>query len=302
MAAKELVRPWLAEIVAVWLMGVVLLAIRPMLGWYTMRKLRRAGVSSVGNAVQSVMERVAARLRLARPVAVLQSTLVQTPIVLGYFRPAILLPVCVLSGLSPAQLESILAHELAHIRRHDYLVNVLQTVVETLFFYHPAVWWLSRQIRNERENCCDDVAMAALGSRADYGRALLAIEELRAAPAGLSLAVGGGSLLVRIRRIAGCEPAPSLVAGGSVLGVVLVSLVLVVAVIWRHGAGGGKAAGHRACRGQARDGCRDQDRGGCRHQQIVARSDGPAPGLREDTGAVPAVQDDLDPAFCHDEG
>ncbi len=120
------------------------------------------------------------------------------------------------TGLPEAQLELILAHELAHIRRHDYLVNLLQTLVETIFFYHPAVWWLSRQIRNERENCCDDVAMATVGSRADYGRALLAIEELRATSPSLSLAAHGGSLLARIRRIAGCEPAPRLAGGGSI--------------------------------------------------------------------------------------
>ena len=143
------------------------------------------------------------------------------------FARLVLLPLCVVTGLPAAQLELILAHELAHIRRHDYLVNLLQTLVETLFFYHPAVWWLSRQIRNERENCCDDVAMAIAGSRADYGRALLAIEELRAASTALSLAASGGSLLARIRRIAGCEPVPRVVGGGSILGIVLVSLAIV---------------------------------------------------------------------------
>ncbi len=220
------VQPWLPQIVLVWLAGVMVVAVRPMFSWYTVRRLRRVGISSVGGGVQGVLQRTAARLRLARTVQVLASTLVQTPVVLGYFRPVVLLPVCVLAGLSAAQLESILAHELAHIRRHDYLVNVLQTLVETLFFYHPAVWWLSRQIRNERENCCDDVAMAAVGSRAEYGRALLAIEELRAASTALSLAARGGSLLARIRRIAGCEPAPRVVGGGSVLGAVLASMAV----------------------------------------------------------------------------
>ena len=135
------------------------------------------------------------------------------------------------TGLPAAQLESILAHELAHIRRHDYLVNLLQTVVETLFFYHPAVWWLSRQIRNERENCCDDVALAAVGNRTDYGRALLAIEELRATSTALSLAARGGSLLARMRRIAGCEPAPR-IAGGGLLCVILVSIAVFAVVTW----------------------------------------------------------------------
>ena len=205
---KQCVQPWLTQIVLVWFAGVFLSAFRPLLGWYTVRRLRTVGVSPVPDAVHAVMDRVTKRLRLARAVELLQSALVKTPAVVGCFRPAILLPLCVVTRLPEAQLELILAHELAHIRRHDYLVNLLQTLVETLFFYHPAVWWLSRQIRNERENCCDDVAMATGGSRADYGRALLAVAELRAAVPGLSLAAGGGSLLARIRRIAGCEPAP----------------------------------------------------------------------------------------------
>ena len=130
----------------------------------------------------------------------------------------------VVTGLPESQLELILAHELAHIRRHDYLVNLLQTLVETLFFYHPAVWWLSRQIRHERENCCDDVAICLSGNRADYGRALLAIEEFARRRARTVLAAGGGWLLARIRRIAGCETTPR-----SAGGVVFAALVVPVA-------------------------------------------------------------------------
>jgi beta-lactamase regulating signal transducer with metallopeptidase domain len=229
---KTRVHPWLAQIVLVWLAGVMVVAVRPMLSWHTVRRLKRAGVSPVAGVVQSVLQRTAARLRLTRAVQVLESTLVHTPVVLGYFRPVILLPMCLLTDLPGAQLESILAHELAHIRRHDYLVNLLQAVVETLFFYHPAVWWLSRQIRNERENCCDDVAMATVGNRADYGRALLAIEELRARSTALSVAARGGSLLARIRRIAGHESAPSFAASGSILGLVLASIVIFGAATW----------------------------------------------------------------------
>jgi beta-lactamase regulating signal transducer with metallopeptidase domain len=232
-AVKSRVQPWLARVVLAWLAGVLVVAMRPLLSWYTVRRLRRVGVAAVAGPLDGMLEQMAARLRLDRAVDVLQSTLVKTPVVLGYFRPAILLPVCVVTGLPAGQLESILAHELAHIRRHDYLVNLLQTLVETLFFYHPAVWWLSRQIRNERENCCDDVAMAAVGSRADYGRALLAIERLRAAPAALSLGARGGSLLARIRRIAGCEPVPSVVGGVSVLGAILLSAAILGAATLR---------------------------------------------------------------------
>lgn len=228
------IRPWLPQIVMVWIVGVLVAALRPLIGLYAVRRLRTVGVLPVRDAVEAVLRRAACRLRLDRAVEVLQSTLVETPVVVGYFRPVILLPLSVVTGLPESQLESILTHELAHIRRGDYAINLLQTVVETMFFYHPAVWWLSRQIRNERENCCDDIAMASLGSRLEYGRALLAVEELRAAPPTLSLAAGGGSLLARVRRIAEGESAPRLAGGGSILilCVLVVSTVIFAAVTW----------------------------------------------------------------------
>ena len=226
------VQSWLPEIVLIWFAGVLVAALRPLLSWYTVGRLRAVGVSPVGDAVHAVVKRTAAKLGFARSIEVLQSTLVKAPVVVGYFCPAILLPLSVLTGLPESQLELILAHELAHIRRHDYLVNLFQTLFETLFFYHPGVWWLSRAIRNERENCCDDVAMAVLGSRADYGRALLAVEQLRASSTTLSLAASGGSLVNRIRRIAGCEPAPRLAGGGSILCILLISLAVFVGATW----------------------------------------------------------------------
>src|ERR687891_1536007 len=103
-----------------------------------------------------------------------------------------------MSGLSAQQLEAILAHELAHIRRHDYLVNLLQTLVETLLFYHPAVWWLSRRIRLEREHCCDDLAVSLCGDPYTYASALADLEQLRGSGQ-LVVAATGGSLLQRVR-------------------------------------------------------------------------------------------------------
>ena len=118
--------------------------------------------------------------------------------------------------------------ELAHIRRHDYLVNLLQTLVETVFFYHPAVWWLSRQIRNERENCCDDLAVGVVGSGVDYGRALLAVAELHRPSTALVLGVRGGSLLGRVRRILGREPSHHVLGGGMLVGVGLIVAAMLV--------------------------------------------------------------------------
>lgn len=117
-----------------------------------------------------------------------------------------LVPASALTGLSREQLEAIFAHELAHIRRYDALVNLVQTAVETLLFYHPAVWWVSAQIRAEREHCCDDVAVALCGNPLAYARALTALEGLRAAPK-LALAMSEGELLKRVRRIVGLPPA-----------------------------------------------------------------------------------------------
>lgn len=202
---EVVLRPWLGWIVVSWSLGVAVCSLRPLLGWHTLRRLKRVGVSPVSDDVQAVMHYVSERLSVRRTVRVLKSTLAQVPVVVGFLRPVVLLPVGLATGLPTEQLEAILAHELAHVRRHDFLVNLLQTLAETFFFYHPAVWWLSRQMRVERENCCDDLVVALLGNRVEYGRALLAIEELRGQSALLALGATDGSLLSRVSRIVGSQ-------------------------------------------------------------------------------------------------
>ena len=170
------------------------------------------------------------RLHIARRVRLLESTLVDVPTVIGWLKPVVLLPASALAGLTPQQLEAILAHELAHIRRHDYLVNLLQTLVETLLFYHPAVWWLSRRIRIERENCCDDLAVSLCGDpvrlREGAGRSRRAA---RRPPAHVScMAATGGSLLQRVRRLLGA-PSHAGRAPGWLAGSVAVLLMLGIA-------------------------------------------------------------------------
>ena len=158
----------------------------------------------------------------------LESALVDVPTVIGWMKPVILLPASALAGLSPAQLEAILAHELAHIRRHDYLVNLLQTLVETLLFYHPAVWWLSRRIRIERENCCDDLAVSLCGDPVAYAQALADLEELRGRGGQLVMAANGGSLVHRVRRLLGA-PSHAGRGPGWLAGSVAVLLMLGIA-------------------------------------------------------------------------
>ncbi|MBC7821782.1 MAG: M48 family metalloprotease, partial [Planctomycetaceae bacterium] len=190
--------PWL---VGMWLLGVVVLSLRLLVGWRVVQRLKRFAVVPAAEAWQLRSKDLATRLGISRTVKLVESALIEVPTVIGWLRPMILLPVSVLTNLTPQQLEAVLAHELAHIRRHDYLVNLLQTAIETLLFYHPAVWWLSRLIRSEREHCCDDLALSLCDSPVTYVSALAVMEELRASPA-LTMAASGGSLLNRIRRIA----------------------------------------------------------------------------------------------------
>lgn len=232
--AAIFLRPWLGWIVAAWSIGVVLCSLRPLFGWHTLRRLKRVGVSPASEPLLAAIRRVSERLRCRRAVSVLQSTLAQVPVVVGYFRPVILLPISLLTSLPAEQLEAVLAHELAHVRRHDFVVNLLQTLVETLFFYHPAVWWLSHQIRIEREHCCDDLVARVLNNRVEYGRALLAIEELRGRSSLLALGAADGSLLSRIRRIVGLgtERVANERSSPTLIGLLLFGVLCALSMTW----------------------------------------------------------------------
>ena len=194
---------WLPVFVSVWLAGVVLLTLRLFSGWLWVQRMKSHGARPAPEALQSAARRLMRQLHIGRGVRLLESTNVAVPTVIGWLKPVVLLPASALAGLAPSQMEAILAHELAHIRRHDYIVNLLQTVVETLLFYHPAVWWLSRRIRAEREHCCDDLAVSLCGDPVAYAAALAELEGLRSTTGDLVLAATGGSLLQRVRRLLG---------------------------------------------------------------------------------------------------
>jgi len=192
-------------VVCLWIGGVLLLSLRATGGWMRAQRLKRR-VLPASSEVQNMMTRLKQRLRIAAPVRFYASALVQVPTVIGWIRPYLLLPVTTLTGLSELQLEAILAHELAHIRRHDYLMNLLQTAIETVLFYHPAVWWVGKQMRIEREHCCDDIAVAVCGNAVEYAGALAELEHIRGRVAEPALAATGGELLGRIRRLLGQQP------------------------------------------------------------------------------------------------
>lgn len=193
--------PALPLIVVAWAIGVLALSSRTFMGWLGTRRLVRSGVAPVNTHLREMANRLRVRLRVRRMVQVLQSTRVAVPTLVGWLKPVILLPASVIAQLPAAQLEMILAHELAHVRRHDYLVNLLQIVIETLFFYHPAVRWMSRQVGQEREHCCDDIVVAQFGHPLVYARALASIEALKAPVMRPALAASGGDLFERVNRI-----------------------------------------------------------------------------------------------------
>jgi beta-lactamase regulating signal transducer with metallopeptidase domain len=190
----------LAIAVLSWLGGVAFFSVRLFGGWIVARRMSRHAVTPAALNIRRMAHDLSERLQIRRVVQVLESTAIAVPVMVGWLKPAIVLPVAALASLSPSQLEALLAHELAHVRRHDYLVNVLQSLAEALLFYHPAVWWMSRQVRAERELCCDDLAVGVC-DRLVYATALTDLAAL-AAP-GVALAATDGNLVQRIRRILG---------------------------------------------------------------------------------------------------
>ena len=213
-------------LVVAWLLGLLAMSLRLLGGLLYVQRLRRYRVRPLAAAWQERLAVLAARSGLRRPVALLESALVRVPLVVGHVRPVILLPLGAVAGLPPAYLEAILAHELAHVLRRDYLVNFLQTVAEAVFFYHPAVWFMASCVRTERENCCDDTATALVGGDPlRLARALTALAEwshsavVPAAPRLALAAVGRrGALLGRVRRLVLRRPAPPTLAEGLLAG------------------------------------------------------------------------------------
>lgn len=190
-------------IVSLWLIGVLLFLLRTLGGLLYVQRLKTRYVQPLPAIWQDRMQELASRLSLKRPVQLLESAQAGAPMVIGYLKPVILLPVGALAGLTPQQVEAILAHELAHIFRNDYLFNLIQSFVETLFYFNPAVWWISANIRTERENCCDDIAVELCGNSLVYAKALVSLQEMsRAAPAlAMPFSSRQSRLLERVRRI-----------------------------------------------------------------------------------------------------
>ena len=194
---------FLSWVVIVWLAGAIVFWVRLAGGWVLTARMRSMLVRRAPPEWQERFRKLGAQIGISRPVRLLVSALVQVPTVVGWLRPMVLVPVGALGGLPAEHLEALLLHELAHIRRHDYLINILQGVAESLLFYHPAVWWVSGHIRGERELCCDDLAVSIGGDALTYARALAQLESYRPAHLSAAIAANGGSLPDRIARLLG---------------------------------------------------------------------------------------------------
>ena len=201
--------PLLRLIDGLWLLGVLVLSMRCLGGWWLIQRLRATATVQAPAQVRASFRAIRSALKIHSPVLLRVSSAVTGPVTVGALRALVLLPVSALTSLSPEELEVVLAHELAHVRRADFFWNLVQTLVETLFFFHPAVWWISRRMRHERELCCDDLALSVCPRPLAYANALFELEQQRSRIGQLSMALDGHqparTLGMRIARILG-EP------------------------------------------------------------------------------------------------
>jgi beta-lactamase regulating signal transducer with metallopeptidase domain len=234
----------LPAIVGLWCAGVLVFSIRYLGGWRLVRRMDRSARPVAAGEISDRLASLARRMRVTRPVRLLESAIVEVPTVVGWLRPAILMPVATMAGLTAEQLEAVLAHELAHIRRQDYLVGLLQSAVETVLFYQPAVWWVSHRMRVERELCCDDEAVAACGNPVQYARALADLEAARPAPL-LAQAATGGPLFERIARLVAPSGHAVRVSRGAAAALALAAIAVAGTGVTslRAGAVAGQSAG-----------------------------------------------------------
>ena len=221
----------LRYVAGLWLLGVLAMAGHSLGGMIWLQRVRREADRRVPDAWGRALERLRVRVGIAGEVGLGLSARVLSPCVAGWWRPLILLPVSALAGMDPIQLEALLAHELAHIVRRDYVVNLAQRALEVVFFFHPAVWWLSAQVTQEREHCCDDMAISACGDALAYARALVDCAAAAAPRRELACAASGGELRPRVLRILGLPGRP---ARARFWAAATLALSLLGALVWLH--------------------------------------------------------------------
>jgi len=195
--------PYHNTMVVIWVIGVVFFLIRLQGSIFYLQRMKQVGVKPVPTQWQQKVQFLSQRLGIRDQVRIVESKLAEVPMVIGHLKPVILIPVGMINGLSVAEVEAILTHELAHIKRYDYLVNIVQTVIESLLFFNPAVWWISQTIRKSREHCCDDLAVKYCGDQLVYANALsnLGAWSLKTPALSMGLFKNKNELLMRIKRL-----------------------------------------------------------------------------------------------------
>ena len=190
-------------IVSLWLIGFLFFSLRFAGGLLYVRRLKYNGLNEINAGMLRRLKELADKINIRRVVQIFESAQVKVPVVIGHLKPMILLPLGLISGLPQEQFEAILIHELAHIKRYDFLINLFQSFIETVFFYHPVVWWISSTINSERENCCDDITIQISGDSLSYSKALYNLLQIHAKESELALAIIGkkNQLYRRIKRM-----------------------------------------------------------------------------------------------------
>ncbi len=221
------VKNYLPFVSMAWMLCVLILTLKLIVELFVVNRLPHSRTVPVSEELQKQFYQLVERLNLKKTPQLVISLKVQVPMAIGWLKPVVLMPASMLTGLTSAQLEMLLMHELAHIRRHDYLVNLLQTLVEIMLFFHPAVTWISKQIRQEREYCSDDVAVAHCGNAVAYAHTLADTASLckkhrhETIPA-MAMLASGGDLKERVIRLVDHQCTASNDAGkwlaGSLLG------------------------------------------------------------------------------------
>ena len=226
----------LGWIVGTWALCALALAGRMVLGVFWIE--RAASREHTDAAWQQRLDRLAGQFGITRTVRLRVVAHLASPITAGWWRPVVLVPASLVTGMAPHLLEALLAHEMAHVRRHDYLVNLGQNVIETLLFYHPAVWWISNRIRSEREQIADDVAARILGEPRRLALALSELEKLQFSTHHLAQAANGGDLMSRIKRLV----RPDVQALNWKAAIPVLGLAALSVTAFAHAAPAGKAA------------------------------------------------------------
>jgi bla regulator protein BlaR1 len=217
-------------ITGIWLIGVFIISIRMTGGILYLRRLRHTGLITIPENIVNRFRKLGHLMNISKFPMFYESSLISVPSVLGYFKPIILLPLSIIAQIPIEQLEAIISHELAHIKRHDWLVNIFQSIIETLYFYHPVVWYIQSTIRKERENCCDDLALKYSGGQLVYIKALASINEIPVATRFPLLAINSEKkyLLNRVLRILKKEKMKTNLKDKLLAGLLLASAALVL--------------------------------------------------------------------------